>query len=108
MTVTIAIANLTIRPMNEQFYPVPLSRGTGITDRFALRIGNAGDALRTFPTPGPLIAVRNYMNWFCHSLWVLICALSYLTPDQPTGILRLTYPQKPLMDVSPVRAPSGA
>lgn len=66
MAVGIAVANLTVRSMDVEFYSVSLRGRTRVFDRLALRIGNSGNAFRIFPTPGPLIPMRNYMNWFCH------------------------------------------
>jgi hypothetical protein len=68
MSVRITVADFAVRSMDVEFYSIPLSGWTRLFDRIALRGSDSGDALRTFPTPSPLIAVRNYMNWFCHIL----------------------------------------
>lgn len=76
VAVGIAIANLTVRPMDVEFYSISLSGRTRLPDRVALRGSDSGNAFRIFPTPSPLIAVRNYMNWFCHVLVSPLCKLS--------------------------------
>jgi hypothetical protein len=72
VAVTIAVANLTVPPMNVEFYSISLSGWTRVLDSIALTVGAPRNAFRTFPTPGPLIAMRDYVNWlFCHFVFLL-------------------------------------
>ena len=63
---SITVADFAVRSVDVEFYSIALSGGPRLFDRVTLRGSDSGDAPRTFPTPGPLITVRNYMNWFRH------------------------------------------
>jgi hypothetical protein len=77
--------------MDVELYSISLRGGARISDRVSLGVGGSGDALRTFPTPSPSVAMRNYMNWFRHILLSPLVRSQYLTPDQLTGSLRLQH-----------------
>ena len=81
MAVSVAIANLSIRPMDVELYSIALSSRTRLLDRIALRVANPGNSFRAFATPSPLITIRNYMNWFCHFLVSPMSSSHFDTPS---------------------------